>query len=131
MARRRAPDPPPAGAESCVHHSFERAERVCRDCGHWLCDQCIVTPWGSRKAALCVDCALGRGGVRTTASQAPVRTGREIRKLERQARDGGTPTAMSAASAAALHRAAPVVAESAEEDTPSRRLRLRRLRPST
>ncbi|HYI61952.1 MAG TPA: B-box zinc finger protein [Acidimicrobiales bacterium] len=127
MSPRRPHQPSPADGECCVHHPFERAERVCRDCGHWLCDQCIVTPWGPRKAALCVDCAIGRGGVRTTASRAPVRSEREIRKLERQTRDD-VDGPLSAASAAALHRAAPAAGR--DDAEPSRRSRFRRLRPS-
>lgn len=130
MSPRRAPEPSPRVGECCVHHPFERAERVCRDCGHWLCDQCIVTPWGGRKAALCVGCALGRGGVRSTAGQAPVRSDREIRKLERLTRDDeAAAPGLGAAANAALHRAAPRAGQ--DDGAPARRSRLRRLRPST
>lgn len=127
MSPRRAPEPP-SGVECCVHHTFERAERMCRDCGHWLCDQCIVTPWGPCKAALCIDCAIGRGGVRSTAPRPAVRSDREIRKLDRQLRDDDLGTALSAASAAALFRATPLVRSDDEEPAAKRSL-FRRHRP--
>lgn len=109
MSPRRPPEVP-AGSDGCVHHPFEPAERVCRDCGHWLCDQCTVTPWGPRKAALCIQCAIGRGGVRTAAARSPVRSDREIRKLDRQLRDDDLDPSLSAASTTALLRATPLVA---------------------
>lgn len=129
MSPRRAQESPDDGA-TCVHHPFERAERVCRDCGHWLCDQCMVTPWGPRKAALCIHCAIGRGGVRSTAARFPVRSDREIRKLDRHMRDDETGSALSAASAAALHQAAPAVAEDRDGPKAARRSLFRR-RPSS
>lgn len=114
-----------------MHHPFERAERLCRDCGHWLCDQCAVTPWGPRKPALCVDCAISRSGVRSNAAQTPVRSDREIRRLERQSRDDEPPSVLGPASTAALQRATPVVAQGGDQAEPVRRSRFRRLRPST
>lgn len=69
--------------ESCVLHPFEVAERLCHQCGRWHCDGCLVAPWGPRKPALCVECAINRGGVRRSAGAAPVRTPRQIRDVEK------------------------------------------------
>jgi hypothetical protein len=130
MSSRRVPDLPAAG-ETCRNHSFERAERICRQCGLWYCDQCVVTPWGPRKPALCVACAVNRGGVRSTSGHAPVRSEREIKQLERQGRDdleGGFGQASSGA-AAALRRAAPLVTDGRDQDASKKRSLFRRLRP--
>lgn len=69
-----------------MHHPFETADRICAACGGWYCDGCLVSPWGPRKGALCVACAIGRGGVRLSSGQQPLRSAREIRKLERERR---------------------------------------------
>jgi hypothetical protein len=80
------PSPSPAESTNCILHPFEQADRLCSSCGAWHCDGCLVTPWGPRKGALCVSCALLKGGVRKTAGQAPMRSGQEIRRVERQRR---------------------------------------------
>ncbi|HEX7134322.1 MAG TPA: hypothetical protein VF228_17230 [Iamia sp.] len=80
------PTPKVVESQNCIHHSFEPADRVCSACGGWFCDGCLVTPWGPRKGALCVDCAIQKGGVRKTAGQAPRLSATEIRKIERQRR---------------------------------------------
>jgi hypothetical protein len=77
------PSSEPANAAHCILHTFEAADRVCVACGGWHCDACLVTPWGPRKGALCVTCALERGGVRKGSGRAPQRSEREIRQLER------------------------------------------------
>lgn len=128
MGSRRSPEPLPESAEPCRNHSFERAQRICRQCGLWYCDQCVVTPWGPRKPALCVECAVNKGGVRSTAGHAPVRSDREIKKIERQGRDEddamfGSTT--SSGAAAALRRAAPSVGR---EDGADKRKLFRRLK---
>lgn len=120
----------PAPGDACLNHSFERAQRVCRHCGHWFCDQCVVTPWGPRKPALCVECAVNRGGVRSTAGKAPVRSDREIKRLERAVQEEPAASPRSAAAADALHRAAPSVATPGDDSPRARRSLFRRLRPS-
>lgn len=81
-----AAGPSPTESTNCILHPFQPADRICSACGAWHCDSCLVTPFGPRKGALCVSCAIERGGVRTTAGQTPRRTPREIRQLEKQRR---------------------------------------------
>jgi len=75
-----------AANETCMLHPFETADRICGTCGNWHCDACLVTPWGPRKPALCVACAIQQGGVRKTAGARQGRTNREIRQVERERR---------------------------------------------
>lgn len=79
----RAPSPDDA---NCILHPFETADRICMSCGGWHCDGCLVTPWGPRKGALCVSCAINQGGVRKTSGRTPQRSERDIRKLEKERR---------------------------------------------
>ncbi len=72
--------------ENCVLHPFESAERICGTCGNWHCDGCLVTPWGPRKPAMCVACAIQQGGVRKNAGARQGLSAREIRQVERQRR---------------------------------------------
>ena len=75
-----------AGSDTCVLHPFELADHICHQCGNWHCDGCVVHPWGPRKPALCVACAIGRGGVRKNSGMVQARTAKEIRRIERQER---------------------------------------------
>ena len=77
------PTPKPVETNNCILHTFEPADRVCSGCGAWFCDGCLVTPWGPRKGALCVSCAIEKGGVRKTAGAPPRRSAAEIRQIER------------------------------------------------
>jgi len=70
--------------ESCMLHPFESADRICGTCGNWHCDACLVTPWGPRKPALCVACAIQQGGVRKNSGARQSRSSREIRQVERE-----------------------------------------------
>ena len=81
-----ADGPPPTESTNCILHTFQPADRICSACGAWHCDSCLVTPFGPRKGALCVSCAIERGGVRKTSGQAPKRTPSDIRQLEKQIR---------------------------------------------
>ncbi|WCO67295.1 hypothetical protein PO878_00990 [Iamia majanohamensis] len=117
----------PQGNETCVLHPFEVADRLCHQCGRWHCDGCLVAPWGPRKPVLCVECAIGRGGVRRSAGAAPVRTPREIRQLEKDARrqsreDSRRPVVVTPKG---LARDIDAVVQ----DRPERRSLLKRLRP--
>lgn len=80
------PQPKPVESTNCILHPFEQADRLCSSCGGWHCDGCLVTPWGPRKGALCVSCAIEKGGVRKSSGQAPMRSSQEIRRVERQRR---------------------------------------------
>ena len=80
------PQPKPVESTNCILHPFELADRVCNACGGWHCDGCLVTPWGPRKPALCVSCAIERGGVRKSSGQNRMRNGSEIRRIERERR---------------------------------------------
>jgi hypothetical protein len=73
----------------CVRHPFERSETLCGQCGQDYCRDCVVYPNGQRKPALCVQCALARGGVRSTAAAHPAISRRELKKRlkERKAED--------------------------------------------
>ena len=81
--------PPPEEDTNCILHPFEKADRICMSCGGWHCDACLVTPWGPRKGALCVSCALLHAGVRKTSGQTRMRSDREIRRLEKERRKQG------------------------------------------
>lgn len=81
-----APTAAPVGNDTCVLHPFEIADHICHQCGNWHCDGCVVHPWGPRKPALCVACAIGRSGVRKNAGMTQARTPKEIRRIERQER---------------------------------------------
>lgn len=76
----------PTHSETCMLHPFEVADRLCASCGNWHCDACLVTPWGPRKKALCVACAIQQGGVRKTSGQSQSRSSKEIRQVERDRR---------------------------------------------
>ena len=78
--------PSPTDTTNCILHPFEQADRLCGSCGGWHCDSCLVMPWGPRKGALCVSCAIQRGGVRKSSGQAVLRSPQEIRRLERERR---------------------------------------------
>lgn len=80
------PQPKPTESTNCILHPFEQADRVCSSCGGWHCDGCLVTPWGPRKGAYCVSCAIEKGGVRKSSGQATMRSKQEIRKIERHRR---------------------------------------------
>jgi hypothetical protein len=73
----------------CVRHPFEHSENMCGHCGLEFCRDCLVPPAKSRKHALCVSCALAAGGVRSTASNRPAMSKRDIKKRlkERAAED--------------------------------------------
>jgi len=80
------PRPTPTEPRNCILHPFEQADRVCSSCGGWHCDGCLVTPWGPRKGALCVSCAIQKGGVRKSSGQAAMRSKQDIRRIERERR---------------------------------------------
>lgn len=126
----RGVSPASQPTETCTRHPFEVADRICHECGHWHCDGCLVAPWGPRKPVLCVECAIGRSGVRRSAGAAPVRSSREIRQLEkghrRQERaDGKRPVVVTPNG---LSRT-PAPGSKAPSSAPRRSL-LRRLRPT-
>lgn len=72
--------------ENCVKHMFDLAEGMCHHCGHAFCERCLVFAQGKKKPPLCVSCAIGAAGIRTTAGNRPLHSAREIRKLERKRR---------------------------------------------
>jgi hypothetical protein len=67
-------------ARVCVRHPFEHSENLCSHCGLEFCRDCLVHPRGSRKVALCVQCALAASGVRTNAAIQPTLSKRELKK---------------------------------------------------
>jgi hypothetical protein len=67
-------------ARVCVRHPFEHSENLCSLCGLEFCRDCLVNPGGSRKRALCVQCALAASGVRSTAANRPALSKRELKK---------------------------------------------------
>ncbi|MBI2708269.1 MAG: B-box zinc finger protein [Actinobacteria bacterium] len=65
----------------CANHSFERSHRLCGTCGRAFCEDCLVFPFGPRKAPLCMQCAVVAGGLRKAAPVIPVRTKKEIDRI--------------------------------------------------
>jgi hypothetical protein len=74
-------------ARVCVRHPFEHSETLCSHCGLEFCRDCLVTPGGSRKRALCVQCALAASGVRSTAANHPALSKRELKKRLKERED--------------------------------------------
>jgi hypothetical protein len=66
-------------AQTCERHGFELADAMCRRCGLWFCEPCLVFAFGPKKPPFCVACAINASGVRSTAGFAP-RPSREIRR---------------------------------------------------
>ena len=114
--------------ETCVLHGFDLAERVCHDCGHWYCDTCLVTPWGPRKPALCMSCALARSGVRRRSGTAPVRSAREIRQIEKAERRGDNVPAPAPVVIPTMGASRPVPLPAEDDGASERRGLLRRRR---
>jgi len=50
----------------CEIHHFEPAHATCRTCKREFCPDCLVYPFGPKKAPICVPCALEAAGVRRT-----------------------------------------------------------------
>jgi hypothetical protein len=74
-----------ASVERCTNHSFEIADRLCGDCGRPYCHLCLVSPFRNRPP-LCLPCAVAASGIRRGAKQAPTRSKREIKALEKELR---------------------------------------------
>ena len=64
----------------CDKHAFEASHDLCNDCGREFCPECLVFPFGPKRAPICVDCALSKSGVRKHAARGKVRSRRELRK---------------------------------------------------
>lgn len=67
----------------CDKHSFEIAEDFCGACGRSFCAECLLYPFGPKKAPLCLDCAITAGGLRSNAARGRVNNKREMRKRDR------------------------------------------------
>lgn len=70
-------------SEQCVKHHFDMAEGQCRSCGYLFCGGCLVFPGGPSKPPFCINCAMVKGGVRSTAGNVPLTSPRDIRRLEK------------------------------------------------
>ncbi|MFN7151333.1 MAG: hypothetical protein ACK4V6_17875 [Microthrixaceae bacterium] len=93
---------------SCVRHPMTMGEHICGECGHQFCPECVVFPFGTSKPAMCIACALERGGVRRQSTGRPKLARKSIRErlaLHRQL------TAPPAANTTDPTPAAPPVAE--------------------
>lgn len=77
-------------SSACVKHPMAPAEHVCGTCGHDFCEECVVYPFGLRRPAMCITCALQAGGVRRRRDDHPRLHKREVR---RRLRDRGRPAA--------------------------------------
>jgi len=51
----------------CAVHSFERGQDACDRCHDQYCEDCLVYPFGPRKAPMCIQCALVAAGIRRPA----------------------------------------------------------------
>ncbi len=56
------------------------SDQVCTRCGHDFCTECVVFPFGVKKGALCISCALEAGGVSRQHTGRPKLASREIRR---------------------------------------------------
>ena len=70
----------------CEKHPFERMERHCRTCGGEFCADCLVYSYGPKKPPYCVNCALSAAGVRSTAARPQLRSKRDIKRDEKEAK---------------------------------------------
>jgi len=50
--------------QRCEVHGFALATACCGACGAGYCEECLVYPFGRRRAPYCVQCALVTAGVR-------------------------------------------------------------------
>ncbi len=57
---------------TCLQHTHEIAEAICKTCGANFCADCLVYPFGASKPPLCIPCAINASGVRHGAGN-PVR----------------------------------------------------------
>jgi hypothetical protein len=70
----------------CEKHPFERMARHCRTCGGEFCADCLVFSYGPKKPPYCVNCALSAAGVRSTAARPQLRSKRDIKREEKEAK---------------------------------------------
>lgn len=71
--------------EHCVNHTFEVVYRLCGQCGHPFCDDCLVFV-SPKKPMFCKLCAMAAAGIRSTAAIRPIRTPKQIKAWEQAAR---------------------------------------------
>ncbi len=71
------------GSAFCENHNFEMADDVCGQCGRDYCAECLVYPYGPKKAPLCKSCAIARAGIRKHAAAPPALSKRELRRRRR------------------------------------------------
>lgn len=64
---------------SCVKHPMALSEYVCGRCGHEFCPECVVFPYGLKKAPLCITCALEAGGIRRQHTGRPKLSERTVK----------------------------------------------------
>jgi hypothetical protein len=79
-------------AQTCEKHGFELAVGICRRCGLWFCEPCLVFAFGPKKPPFCVACAINAAGVRSTAGfspRPPREVKRELRAQRREAKRSG------------------------------------------
>ena len=67
-------------SKACVRHPMTFGDRLCSECGHRFCSDCIVFPYGENKPGLCIKCALERSGVRKRATDWPKLSRRAVRE---------------------------------------------------
>lgn len=72
------------GAAFCENHAFEMAEDLCGQCGRDYCPECLVYPFGPKKAPYCKSCALALAGIRKHAAVAPALSKRELKRRRRE-----------------------------------------------
>lgn len=70
----------------CDNHSFEVSEDDCGNCGRSYCSECLLYPFGPRRAPLCKACAIAVAGIRKNGGRTPVASRRELKRQERERR---------------------------------------------
>ena len=58
---------------------------MCRHCGGWYCNECLVFSFGPNKPPYCIACALAAAGVRSNAARKSGLSRREMKRREKQA----------------------------------------------
>ncbi|MEZ5310486.1 MAG: hypothetical protein R2735_07830 [Microthrixaceae bacterium] len=77
-------------SHACIRHPMTFGNHLCSECGHRFCDDCVVYPYGTKRAGLCIKCALDRAGVRKRRSDMPKLSRKSVRaRLKEDAAHAG------------------------------------------
>jgi hypothetical protein len=66
---------------------FEGADDLCKECGREYCHECLVYPFGPKKAPLCHSCAIAAAGIRKHAGRSRLGSRRDRKRIEKQRKE--------------------------------------------